>query len=714
VTSSRLCASGENTLPDAGVDESGVSYDLTDNATHLHAPCDLFVEAVERATTLRAAPYAVWIDPSTGLKLKRDRWLYWGEHVQGALEQIDWTWASPPPRTHHANHPSALAVAGQLGEQLDQAAALGMIEYPPTGMTAAEFAHNVLPLGAVVKPNGKVRMLVDPTLPGVNECMASLPCVLPSAESIFMKVNATSVLGKRDLDNGFFHVVLCSSARKHMAFTHPVTGKLARWVVLPQGTKQSPSIFCAVTEAAARIFNRVFTQQGIRATAHVYVDDFVFVADSPADMRKAFQATDEEADLLGLSWNLSKDVGRDGSATSLEALGLLFDAPSLTLSLPDDKRSQYASAIALFCDEHRTHNKCLRKPLEKLLGKLAYTCRVCRWGYLFLQAALDLLYPGFEQRSHHVYLNDAFWHDLTFWQRALDPTCAIWIGIHQHMIQTREIRVLSSDFSHQLYSDASKTYGVGGIVGPDMVFSQAWNCDVTEAHIGTLELEAVYRNLVHWQKDLHGQSVLVWVDNIQAMTAINKGASRIPALRDILLRIALLGVRRNFEVRAKYIPGPLNPADAPSRNKQATQDFVFLDLARFNNPPAQVDCSCNHPSIPALSSCENFSNPAAVSAAEERLAGKIIWATPPFCSLDRVLTTIVNAWARAPATTMATVVVPEWPTAVWYMRFIRRKRPLFQLVHRYPADALVFRFHGASRPVACAQPILVLRLGGPR
>jgi hypothetical protein len=541
--------------------------------------------------------------------------------------------------------------------------------------------------------------------------MATLPCALPSVEQIFMSVTSTSVLGKRDLDNGFFHVVLCSSARRHMGFTHPVTGQTARWVVLPQGTKQSPSIFCAVSEAAARIFNRALAKHKVRAVVHVYVDDFIFIADTPADMRSAFQITDSEGALLGLSWNPDKDVGRDGSTTSLVALGLLINAPALTLSLPDDKRSQYAAAVTQFCDDHRTHSTCPRKSLEQLVGKLAYACRVCRWGYLFLQAALDLLYPGFEQRTRRISTSDALWHDLHFWLEALDPACVTWIGIKQHMIQTREILVQSSDFTHQLYSDASKTYGVGGIAGPDAVFSQAWDVDVADMHIGTLELEAVYRNLCHWQEDLHGHAVLVWVDNIQAMTALNKGASRIPALRDILLRIALLGTRHNFEVRARYIPGPLNPADAPSRNKQATQDFVFLDLARFNQPPAQVDCSCNNSLIPTLPNCDSIASPTAVAEGVGGMVGKIIWATPPFSSLNCVMTAIVDAWGKAPNSTVATVVVPEWPTAIWYMRFIRRKQPLFRLLHRYPVGSLVFRFHGDQRPIACTHPILVLRLG---
>jgi hypothetical protein len=55
-----------------------------------------------------------------------------------------------------------------------------MIEYCPLGTSEKAFAHNILPLGAVVKPNGYVRMLVDFSLPGVNDAMVELPCTLVS------------------------------------------------------------------------------------------------------------------------------------------------------------------------------------------------------------------------------------------------------------------------------------------------------------------------------------------------------------------------------------------------------------------------------------------------------------------------------------------------------------------------------------------------------
>ena len=75
--------------------------------------------------------------------------------------------------------------------------------------------------------DGTVGLLWDSTgtPPGTGPCLQS------------GKVQQGWVLGKRDLCNGFFHLVLSPTARKAMGLRHPTSGRLARWVVLPQGTK---------------------------------------------------------------------------------------------------------------------------------------------------------------------------------------------------------------------------------------------------------------------------------------------------------------------------------------------------------------------------------------------------------------------------------------------------------------------------------------------
>ena len=77
--------------------------------------------------------------------------------------------------------------------------------------------------------------------------------------------------------------------------------------------------------------------------------------------------------------------------------------------------------------------------------------------------------------------------------------------------------------------------------------------------LGALELEALARSLAHFASQLQGCCVLACMDNMQAVFAINKGASRKPPLRHTLLEIAQLGLRWGFGVREKNT----SPVSAP-------------------------------------------------------------------------------------------------------------------------------------------------------
>jgi hypothetical protein len=309
----------------------------------------VWVESIERATEICNPHGPRWID-GNGMVLKPERFKFWGETPAGALAPIKWIWKDhqPPEPSVLPNHKSATLHATLLGQQLDDAERMGMVESydPKKHGSRSAFACNVIPLGARVKPSGSIRMLVDPSLPGINEAMMELPCTLPTVEQIFKLVKPTSVLGKRDLQNGFFHVTLDPDARRYMGYTHPVTGQLYRWIVLPQGTKQSPAIFCAVSDAACRIFNKRFSREGISAIVVVYVDDYIIIADTHRDMRIAFAVMDEEAALLGMQWNPKKDMGRDSPLTSLEVLGIIIEAPTQMLKLPDEKKGPLSSGGA--------------------------------------------------------------------------------------------------------------------------------------------------------------------------------------------------------------------------------------------------------------------------------------------------------------------------------------------------------------------------------
>ena len=94
------------------------------------------------------------------------------------------------------------------------------------------------------------------------------------------------------------------------------------------------------------------------------------------------------------------------------------------------------------------------------------------------------------------------------------------------------------------------------------------------------------------------------------------------------------------------------------------------------------------------------------------LVGKALWATVPFANISAVLASLAQAWAVDPVNTVATCVVPEWTTTSWYRKFLRRCKPLFRVLHRYPLGEWVFRFkHTLAMAPPCPFPILVIRLG---
>ena len=675
---------------------------------------------LESASSLHTGSHlSQWLDPTTSLKLNPERWANWGCCIPGTDGMVNWQWKTgPPPPSDLPNHKSATEQAAQLGCQLDDLAALGMVEYWDGSCPLDQFVTNILPLGARAKPgSNKVRMLVDPSLPrgtSVNEHLVNLPVCLTSVEAVFADLEPHMCLGKRDLTNGFFHLVLTPGARKYMGFRHPVTGKIGRWVVLTQGTTQSPGLFCNVTVAAAAIFNTLFEQRGLRVRVYVYVDDFILLAHSHDHMRQAFAVMDDEASQLGLEFNPDKDRGHDTELKQLEVLGLIVDATQMQISLPADKQVKYLAEIEQFTSTYGQLTSCPRKPLEQLLGKLLYAARVCRWGYLFVQNILDALFPGFDGRTYRVTLTDAVWDDMAFWTKALGSAFHTWFGIKQHMVARKDLQVNPDSFKVHFCSDASKRYGAGGVMGSE-VFSMQWPQDVSHVHIGVLELKAVEECLKHWKHDLTGCEVLAWTDNVQTLLAINKGSSRIPEMRNTLLRIALLGLEHKFELKAKYIKGELNPADAPSRGKATTvtQDWTFAHFAEFNSPPATIDCCAAESGYNVQPGCSAwYSAVRPVQNNVPELVGQVLWACVPFSTIDATLGAVVEAWNRDPHNTVATVVVPEWPTAAWYRKYIRRKRPLFTLLKRYPAGSKCFLYKNTLQEAPpCTYPILVLRLG---
>jgi len=278
-----------------------------------------------------------WLD-SEGKKLKASRWAEWGVYLPEIVLGATWKFTSTPKPSSVKNHKSAVDRKEKIHEQLLELAEDGLVEWWDNQSPFNDFAQNINPFGAVEKPNGDVRILVDPSITGVNECMVHLAVSLPTVEEALQATTPTSILGKRDLSRGFYHMLLSEEARQYMGFHDPLDARPGRWVALPFGASQSPSIFCNMSTSAADIFNKKLLMEGVKAHTLVYVDDFLVIAETHIDLVAAFRVMDEEELLLGLTFNAKKDLGTDKPLDEIEFLGVDIRARIGDLNLPVNKR----------------------------------------------------------------------------------------------------------------------------------------------------------------------------------------------------------------------------------------------------------------------------------------------------------------------------------------------------------------------------------------
>lgn len=310
-----------------------------------------------------------WFRPD-GMELYASRWEHWGFCSPTISQGARWSCSVLPSPSSWPNYRSTVDNAEAIHAQLECYADGGIIEwcYQPVH----SFAHNFCPFGAIVKPNGSLRLLLDPTIVGVNECMTRFPMTLPTPFQALLLTDCNSVLGKRDPKNGFYHIVLHEDSRRYMAFRDPLTNRIGRYVALPFGAAQSPAIFCEITEWASHVFNWIFTMHDIQASCIVYVDDFFVVAVDHFHLTQAFSLMDHKALLLGLEFKPEKNVGLSQPLQQIEFLGVLLRADVGDLMLPDSKRLKYLSELDTFISSCGGYPTVLLSQLEGVVGRLAF------------------------------------------------------------------------------------------------------------------------------------------------------------------------------------------------------------------------------------------------------------------------------------------------------------------------------------------------------
>ena len=170
------------------------------------------------------------------------------------------------------------------------------------------------------------------------------------------------------------------------------------------GASKAPNIFQRITESVTRMVKR----RGFK-NIHVYLDDFIIVADSYDECLNAFVCLTQLLCRLGFTINWNKVIP---PTQRIVFLGVLIDMIEGTLSIPNEKiRSELRNWI------NRT--KATKRQLRQIIGKLNWAAKLLRASTPFIRRLIDLMCTV-NRPSHHVRLNKGVKKDLQWLLNACD------------------------------------------------------------------------------------------------------------------------------------------------------------------------------------------------------------------------------------------------------------------------------------------------------
>ena len=188
----------------------------------------------------------------------------------------------------------------------------------------------------------------------------------------------------------------------------------------------------------------------------------------------------------------------EGHTTCLVFLGILNDTNCMETSLPDDKLHELISELQSWS----TCNKCLKRELLSLIGKLNFACRIIPTGRIFLHRLIDLSTSA-RLPHHHVTMNREARRDIAWWLRFLPS----WNG---RAIIPDPYWTKSPDL--ELFTDASGSLGYG-IFYMCHWLADPWPLELRNRSIQWQELYPIALACLLWGHQWLGKKLLFHCNN---------------------------------------------------------------------------------------------------------------------------------------------------------------------------------------------------------
>jgi len=362
---------------------------------------------------------------------------------------------------------------------------------------------------------------------------------------------------------------------------------------------------------------------------------------------------------LGLVVNQKKSILTPQQ--NVEFLGFQVDSGSLRLIFPTEKLRKIQQLA-----QHLLHQPSVSvRDLARFVGKTSASTRAI-WQAPLHFRALQFLINSVSLESHPMEtmnVTNKFNTNLALTKEARDDLkwwCALDRKVQMQSSLQPQIPTMTIE------SDASNL-GWGARQG-ELQTGGRWSLAETSHHINYLELLAAFLALQCFAKHSRGITIQMKLDNVTAVTYINKlGGAHSQALCQLALTIWDWCVQREVFLVAEHLPGKDNiTADRESRSMKDRCDWmlnpwVFQQIHRQMGP-LQTDLFASRltKQLPNFYSWRPDPEAIATDAFNQDWAQTRGFANPPWCLIARCLSQIKRQKARV------VIITPLWASQPWY------------------------------------------------
>jgi len=314
---------------------------------------------------------------------------------------------------------------------------------------------------------------------------------------------------------------------------------------LPFGLRSAPYLFNQLSTAIHWILQQSY---GVQHLLH-YLDDF-FTAGPAASAAcsQHLQSMLTLCEKINAPIKLSKV---EGPTTSLTFLGIHLNTITMEASISDDRKRALLDELRWV----KQRDKCTKRELLSLIGKLSFCCKVLPAGRIFLRRMIDLS-TTVSRMHYRISLNTEAKLDLQWWLDFLPAWSGKSLILNNRWTPSPALN---------LYTDASGRYGWGAYWDGRWLQCH-WSLAQSEMDITWKELFAIVLAVHTWGSFWSRKKILFHCDNQAVVDIWDRGSTRAPHTMALVRLLYFCASNYNINLCIIHIPGICNDiADSISR-----------------------------------------------------------------------------------------------------------------------------------------------------